>query len=367
MAGCACEITSYDGQRVRGAESAARVGVRSAGWRLRQRPSSERAEQAGAATVVAPKRPEQQRPEQKRPEPSAARSHGAIAAPEAHGGAKRCQPPPDLEVRLAIAVPAEGKAAAEVRAPAEANAAAENQVNATALLEAQVKALLQAGAPAEARTLLLSRGECGAPLTEFYLGVCVSQLEGEAAACEHYEACLRQRPGMHAARNNLIRALLQRRTPAALTRAAEHAELAAKLQPGVAEMHYQLGVVYMQSSKLARAEAAFAAALQIDPAHRGALVNGAHVLGMFPPSDKAACARLLALARLGVTAGVWRHPLQRPPHLVPGLESRPWHEPASFPFTRQLRAQHATIKAEYLAACAAPGATRALTLTRTRA
>jgi len=82
-------------------------------------------------------------------------------------------------------------------------------------------------------------------------------------------------------------------------------------------MHYQLGVVCMQSAKLARAEAAFAAALQIDPAHRGALVNGAHVLGMFPPSDKAACARLLALARLGVTAGVWRHPLQRPPHLVP--------------------------------------------------
>ena len=114
-------------------------------------------------------------------------------------------------------------------------------------------------------------------------------------------------------------------------------------------MHYQLGVVCMQSAKLARAEAAFAAALQIDPAHRGALVNGAHVLGMFPPSDKAACARLRALARLGVAAGVWRYPLQRPPHLVPGLESRPWHDPASFPFTRQLRAQHATIKAEYLA------------------
>jgi hypothetical protein len=62
----------------------------------------------------------------------------------------------------------------------------------------------------------------------------MSQLEGEAAACEHYEACLRQLPGMHAARNNLIRALLQRRTPAALTRAAGHAELAARLQPGVA-------------------------------------------------------------------------------------------------------------------------------------
>ena len=41
---------------------------------------------------------------------------------------------------------------------------------------------------------------------------------------------------------------------------------------------------------------------------------------------------------------------------MPGLESRPWHDPASFPFTRLLCAQHATIKAEYLAACAAPGA-----------
>ena len=182
VARCACEITSYDGQRARGAESAARVGVRSAGWRLRQRPPSERAEQAGAATVVAPKRPEQQRPEQQRPEPSTARSHGAIAAPEAHGGAKRGQAPPDLKAQLAIAAPAEAKAAAEVRAPAEAKAAAENQVKATASLEAQVKALLQAGAPAEARTLLLTCGERGAPLTEFYLGVCVSQLEGEAAA-----------------------------------------------------------------------------------------------------------------------------------------------------------------------------------------
>ena len=161
MARSACEITSYDGQRARGAGSAARVGVRSAGWRLRQRPPSERAEQAGAATV----RPEQERPEQQRPEPSTARSHGTIVAPEAHGDAKRGQVPPDLEARLAIG------------APAEAKAAAENQVKAKAL-EAQVKALLQAGAPAEARTLLLSHGERGAPLAEFYLGVCVSQLKG---------------------------------------------------------------------------------------------------------------------------------------------------------------------------------------------
>ena len=190
--------------------------------------------------------------------------------------------------------------------------------------------------------------------------MCVSQLEGEAAACEHYEACLLQRPGMHAARNNLIRGLLQRRTPAALARAAEHAELAARLQPEMAEMRYQLGVVYMQSSQLEHAEGAFAATLKLDPTHRGALVNGAHVLGQFPPSDTAACARLLALARLGVAAGVWHHPLQRPPHLVPGLESKPWHNAASFGFTRLLSAHHAAIRAEYLAAYAAPGATSAV-------
>jgi hypothetical protein len=278
MARCACEITSYYGQRVRGAEYASRVGVRSAGWRLRLRAPSERlaAEQAAAAgqttaakvTAKVTAKVAAVDTAQKRARPSAAISHGAIATADANGGVKRGQAPPDRGAR--VVAPLEVKAPAEAKVPLEGKVPPEVK----APLETQVKALLQAGAPAEARALLLAHAETSAPLTQFYLAVCVSQLEGEAAACELYEACLLQRPAIHAARNNLIRGLLQRRTPAAFARAAEHAEMAARLQPGIAEMRYQLGVVYMQSAQLEHAEAAFAAALTLDPEHRGALVNG---------------------------------------------------------------------------------------------
>lgn len=278
MARCACEITSYYGQRVRGAEYASRVGVRSAGWRLRQRAPSEMlaAEQAAAAgqttaakvTAKVTAKVAAVDTAQKRARPSAAISHGAIATADANGGVKRGQAPPDRGAR--VVAPLEVKAPAEAKVPLEGKVPPEVK----APLETQVKALLQAGAPAEARALLLAHAETSAPLTQFYLAVCVSQLEGEAAACELYEACLLQRPAIHAARNNLIRGLLQRRTPAAFARAAEHAEMAARLQPGIAEMRYQLGVVYMQSAQLEHAEAAFAAALTLDPEHRGALVNG---------------------------------------------------------------------------------------------
>ena len=188
MARCACEITSYDGQRVRGAAYASRIGVRSAGWRLRQRPPGERAaaEQAAAAgqataakvTAKVTAKVVAVDTAQKRSEPSAASSHGAIATPKANGGVKRGQVLPDLEAPLEVKAPAEAKVPLEGTVPLEVKAP----------LEAQVKALLQAGAPAEARALLLSHAEHGAPLTQFYLAVCVSQLEGEAAACEHYEA-----------------------------------------------------------------------------------------------------------------------------------------------------------------------------------
>ena len=94
--------------------------------------------------------------------------------------------------------------------------------------------------------------------------------------------------------------------------------------------------VRMRGSDLGAAEAAYAAALQLDPSHRGALVNIAHVLGQWPPSDAAARARLLAVGRLGVAAGLWSPPLQRPPHSVKGLDSRPWHDAAAFAFTGML-------------------------------
>ena len=141
LARCACEITSYDDQRILCSKYAARVGVRSAGWRLRPPSEARRAAAAEQARVTAVEAAR---------ETSSASSRGAIVKPEAIVGAV---------------------SEAWLKAP----------------LVAQVKALLQAGAPAEARALLLSRAEQGAPLTHFYLAVCVSQLQGEAAACEHYE------------------------------------------------------------------------------------------------------------------------------------------------------------------------------------
>ena len=56
----------------------------------------------------------------------------------------------------------------------------------------------------------------------------------------------KQLPLLHNARNNLIRGLMRRGTPESQKQALEHANLSAGLQPDVAEMQYQLGVVLMQ-------------------------------------------------------------------------------------------------------------------------
>lgn len=109
--------------------------------------------------------------------------------------------------------------------------------------EADIRRLVQAGQAAEARALLLAHAVQTSPVTQFFRGVCVGQLEGEDKACALYESCLQQSPLLHAARTNLIRGLLQRRTAEAASRACEHAQLAARLQPQSAEVAYMLGVV----------------------------------------------------------------------------------------------------------------------------
>ncbi|KOO24087.1 peptide-aspartate beta-dioxygenase [Chrysochromulina tobinii] len=216
----------------------------------------------------------------------------------------------------------------------------------SAELEAKIPRLLQSGAAAEARALLQELAEEDAPITLFYLGVATGQLEGEAAACGHYERALKQLPLLHAARNNLIRGLMRRGKPADLKQALEHAKLAAGLQPDLAEMQYQLGVVQMQQAVYSEAAAAFEAALRLEATHRGALINGIHCLQLLPPADRKGRERLEKMAHLGVAAGLWRHPMQRPPHLVPQLASKPWHDRADFPWCSLLESQFAAIRAE---------------------
>jgi hypothetical protein len=118
-------------------------------------------------------------------------------------------------------------------------------------LETRIPALLQSGkleSVTQARQLLKTRAEEDAPITQFYLGVASGILDGEASACGHYERALKQLPLLHAARNNLIRGLMKRGTPADHKQALDHAQLSAGLQPEVAEMQYQLGVVQMQQN-----------------------------------------------------------------------------------------------------------------------
>lgn len=238
----------------------------------------------------------------------------------------------------------------EPPAPAAASGAAASRPwwGSNPQLEKQIPQLLQSNQPAEARRLLELCAEREAPITQFYLGVVVGQLEGEPAACPYYEAALKQLPLLHAARNNLIRGLIKRGAPADLRAAIELAELSAGLQPSVAEMQYQLGVVLMQQGMHERAAAAYEATLRLAPAHRGALINGVHTLGLLPPDDAKARRRLEAVAKLGVAAGAWLHPMQRPPHLVPGLRSKPWHDARDFRFCALLERAYPAIRAEVL-------------------
>jgi hypothetical protein len=53
-----------------------------------------------------------------------------------------------------------------------------------------------------------------------------------------------------------------------------------------------------------------------------------------------------ACAALAVRQGVWEHPLQRAREYIPGLETRPVHDPAQFWFTGYLEEQYPQIRAE---------------------
>ena len=297
--------------------------VRSAGWRVGS-PA------ARASQSKSPPPPPAKKPKKKKKKPPAAPAPSAPPEP-----APAPVPPPEP-------APAPAPSAAALDRPWWGDSPE---------LEAKVPSLLQAGRFAEARALLCVGADEAAPITQFYLGIAVGGIDGEAASCEHYERALAVLPTLHSARNNLIRGLLKRATPASFAAALAHAEASAELQPDAAEMRYQLGVVRMHCNDLDAAADAYEGTLEIDASHVGALVNGAHVLAQLAADgDARQRARLLRVARLGVAAGLWAHELQRPPHRLPELcPGRPWHDKRAFGFVALLEAAAPQIRAELLA------------------
>ena len=119
------------------------------------------------------------------------------------------------------------------------------------LLERTVPALLQSGKlkdVAQARHLPRAHADEDAPITQFYLGVACGFLDGEASTCAHYEKALEAASTAACRSQQSDPRPDERGSPQDKARALEQARLSAQLQPEVAEMQYQLGVVQMQLS-----------------------------------------------------------------------------------------------------------------------
>jgi aspartate beta-hydroxylase len=223
-------------------------------------------------------------------------------------------------------------------------------------LERRIPDLLRDGRASEARELLRTHADPRHGVSQFYQGICIGMLEGEASAVDTYEAAVAAMPGTTYVYVNLIRALLARAHPGDLDRALALGSANAAAQPGAAEPQYSVGVILMQMGRTRDAAKAFEKALHIDPAHHGALVNGAHTLtALFADEPRTTVnvlrRRIMSVGRLGVAAGLWEDPQQRPPCLVRNLRpSQPWHDPSSFEMVAILEAAFPAICAELLAA-----------------
>lgn len=223
-------------------------------------------------------------------------------------------------------------------------------------LEQRIPELLRDMRANDAKELLRTRADLRHGVSQFYQGVCIGMMEGEAAAVDAYEAAIAAMPAMTVAYVNLIRALLARARPGDHDRALHLGCTSAAAQPGAAEPQYTVGVILMQMGRTREAAGAFEKTLQIDPTHHGALVNGAHTLtALFSEVSSAAAksvrSRVLSLGRLGVAAGLWEDPHQRPPCFVRNLRpSQPWHDPATFDMVAVLEAAYPAIREELLAA-----------------
>jgi tetratricopeptide (TPR) repeat protein len=88
---------------------------------------------------------------------------------------------------------------------------------------------------------------------------------------------------------------------------------------------------------------AYREATRLVPTDRASLLNLGELLQWLGRADAANITYALAVSR-----GIWAHPQQRPGHLVPALEARPWWPTDTYSFVATLLRHYREVRAEGL-------------------
>ena len=151
-------------------------------------------------------------------------------------------------------------------------------------------------------------------------------------------------PSLIDARRNIIPALA---SIGKYAEAENHAVLLTMLRPDDEDAHFSVGVVKMHRGDMSGAAEAYKNALKAKPGFREAHINLDSVLlklGMIED-----CRHWASVATKTCDM-FWTSAMQRPPHFVSGIRSRPWYDSNDFSWIKRLEGAWAAIRNEGMAA-----------------
>eukprot|EP00854_Cymbomonas_tetramitiformis_P000682 gene682-1137_t len=194
------------------------------------------------------------------------------------------------------------------------------------------------------------------PHPPFFLATSYHNMGRSADSIPFYEKALQLNPTLIHARLNLIKALCG---TGRLREAVPHAAAACEHEPQSAARRFELGVLHTQLGDSMAASQSYIKAIKMDACFKEAYINNDAALLQLGSTKKVlrtatdcqACEKYAKLAVEQTERGAmqfWTHPLQRPPQHVPGLRSRPWHDPEDFPWMKRLEAAFPEIRQELL-------------------
>ena len=116
------------------------------------------------------------------------------------------------------------------------------------------------------------------------------------------------------------------------------------LHPAYPEAYRNLGSVLKERRAThSAAVRAYREATRLVPTDRASLLNLGELLQWLGRADAANVTYALAVSR-----GIWAHPQQRPSHIVPALEARPWWPTDTYSFVSTLLRHYREVRAEGL-------------------